>query len=105
MQPHGNPTNKIWVVVDKPYDNDSGIIFDGNYGYHFHKMYEEAGLPSGEKYITAIKCDKSVTYDDEIAISDFIKELKRYKPPFLVVLGEKATGSLLPQTKSFKKPF
>lgn len=104
MQPHGSPTNKIWVVVDKPYDNDSYILFDGGYGYHFHKMYEEAGLPLSEKFITAIKLDKSVAYDDEIARQDFISLLKQYKPPFIITLGEGATGALLPQTKSFKKP-
>lgn len=100
----GKPESPIWFVVYEPYDNDAGIVFDGSYGYHFHKMAAEAGL-QGQYYVTSLKKDNAVTYDDEIATDDFCKEANRYHPPLLGVLGQKVGGLLLPQIKSFKKPY
>ena len=105
IQNHGKPESKIWVVIDKPYDNDGNIIFDGNYGFHFHKMWEDAGLPYDQKFITCLKPDKSLLYDDEIALTDMVAQINRYKPPFIITLGATSSGQLLPIIKSYKKPF
>ena len=103
----GNPTNKIWVVMDKPYDSDwnSGAILSGSFGWHFDKLIEDAGLPYYDMFITCFRPDRSLAYDDQVVVDEFVKEANRYKPPFLLVLGEKAVGDLLPQTRQFKKPF
>ena len=103
----GNPTNKIWCVLEKPYESDfnSGSILSGSYGYQFDRLIEDAGLPYYDMFITCMKPDRSLQYDDQIVLDEFVKEANRYKPPFLLVLGEKAVGDLLPQTRQFKKPF
>ena len=105
INPNGNPTSKVWVVIEKPYDNDltKGFIFSGAYGWHFDKIMKEAGIP--EYYVTCYKPDNALAYDDTISIDDLATEINRYKPPFIIFLGEKATGGFLPQTRSFKKPF
>lgn len=103
----GNETSRIWIVVEAPYSTDfaKGYLYSSPLGWHFDKILKESGIDYWDTFITCLKPDPDLAYDNDIAVQDFVSFIDRHRPPFILTLGEGATGLLLPQTRSFKKPF
>lgn len=85
IKSRGNPTARLWFVIDKPYEKDQvdGNVISGAMGYHFDRFNSNANL---RNYY--------VTTTDEAALL-----YATYQPPIICPLGTKATAILLPETK------
>lgn len=101
IQPRGNPSSPVWVVVDKALDQDSakGFIFSGTIGWVFDQMWKEAGFAI-EPFIIALNPDseKPLSEDDQLTMFTYIAGM--HKPTILIPLGYDSTGLLCPETIS-----
>lgn len=109
IYPKGDPFSKVWVVIERPYEKDGvrGYVFSDTMGYIFDRIYQEAGLSAlCPYYVMALKDDNEIgkVITDEDAIANFIAEVHKYKPPFIIGLGAECGALLCPETKSRKKP-
>lgn len=105
IYPHGNPECPIWVIVEKPLPRDfeRGYLFSSSLGWHFFKMWTEAGLP--DPYVTCLKPDDSLTYNEDTLVSEFINNnclssifIGQKQPKFIVTIGADVTIRFVPST-------
>jgi hypothetical protein len=82
LKSKGNPSSKVWVVVEAPYstDKDKGYLWSGGYGYVFEKMLANVGIR--DYYVIARAPDT----DDKFAMAIVENELNHYRPPIVLVI-------------------
>lgn len=106
IYPNGDPESPLWAIIDEPLprDHEKGYLFSSPLGWHFFKICEEAGLP--RPYVTCLKPDPGVKYDDDTLVEEFINNNclsesiypGQLKPRIIILLGEISTYRFLPFT-------
>jgi uracil-DNA glycosylase len=92
--PRGNPFAHLWVIVEKPFSSDKGILFSGGLGHVFEKMLIEAGLRMNDCYFIA----RAPNTDDAHAFQNLEGMLNQVRPPLILILGDVA-GHFIPELR------
>jgi hypothetical protein len=93
----GSPSSQVWVIAEKPYDQDKakGYMFSAGYGYVLQKMLAEAQVSN--YFVTCRLPDTSDTSTYRIIEND----LNYYKPPIIITF-DSTLNHLCPFTKRKK---
>jgi len=101
IQNKGNPSSKVWVIVNEPLsgDKDKGFLYSAPLGWVFDKMMKEAGIP--DYYVFSRRTDP----ENGAAYRDTLGELNKHQPPIIIALGNASAylcDELIPKRKGPK---
>jgi hypothetical protein len=82
----GNPSAKIWIVLERPYPSDekARVLLSGGMGFVYEKMLREAGLDINNCYCCCRRPDTDRPQDFIIVEN----ELKHWQPPLILAVNE-----------------
>lgn len=106
IYPRGDYYSPLWVVTYAPTEEDkhNHTPLSSTSGWGFDKIITAAGLPN--PYIITLKDDPSqLQKTDAEWLSSLASKMDLKKPPIILLYGKEITQTILPQTRSYKKPF